>query len=639
MMRKQLLWLNVSLLHVIRVFILTIVSFSCFAQELNGNPDHVLDRTNSKPGSRSNIDAYFYGNTTSAVKLPVETEEAYIQRMKWWKDSKYGMFIHWGLYAVLSGYYNGQRTPSIPEWIQNTLHIPLAEYKKLVPDFNPVKFNADDWAKLAKAAGMKYVVLTSKHHDGFALFDSKAFDYDIMSTPYKRDIVKALKDACHKQGLKFGLYYSHNIDWEHPQNAILNGGKHSWMNLTDFKPEQMNKEVYLKEKAYPQLRELLTNYGKIDILWFDMGTGLNNDEVRNFVKICKELQPEILISSRIGAEVSEKKANRDMLFDFYTPDDNFFTGDDLPMPWEMVGTTNGSWGYRSDDTHWRTPKMILSSLLACASRNGNYMLNMGPKPNGLMPHEATDSILQVGKWLQKNGEAVYNTNGSPFAWDETWGYVTQKPGKLYLNITQWPENNQLHINGLLTKPKKIYLMGNTKALPFEYDGQFLNINLTGISETQLATTLVVVFETEKIATSTLVTQGKDKSIALYRIDSHYDASQKFSTWTFKANTPGKYKVIITSNEKGGHSKPEWIGADQQGALEVAGQTISVKLKRDQEKINPTLFFYKEIQSNIGTIELPKAGTYTLCLKNFEINARKWQPGLFLDKIELQINGN
>jgi alpha-L-fucosidase len=198
-----------------------------------------------------------------------------------------------------------------------------------------------------------------------------------MSTPYKRDIVKALKDACHKQGLKFGLYYSHNIDWEHPQNAILNGGKHSWMNLTDFKPEQMNKEVYLKEKAYPQLRELLTNYGKIDILWFDMGTGLNNDEVRNFVKICKELQPEILISSRIGAEVSEKKANRDMLFDFYTPDDNFFTGDDLPMPWEMVGTTNGSWGYRSDDTHWRTPKMILSSLLACASRNGNYMLNKG----------------------------------------------------------------------------------------------------------------------------------------------------------------------------------------------------------------------------------------------------------------------
>ncbi len=627
--------MNTIFKTLIGAFVFTIISCSCLAQELNGTTENTLAPT----GNRSNVDAFFYGNTTSTIKLPVETEEEYTQRMKWWKDSKYGMFIHWGLYAILSGYYNGQRTPSIPEWIQNTLQIPLAEYKKLVPEFNPVRFNADDWARLAKAAGMKYVVLTAKHHDGFALFDSKASEYDIMSTPYKIDIVKALKEACHKQGLKFGLYYSQNIDWEHPQNAILNGGKHSWMNLKDFKPAQMNKDLYLKEKAYPQLRELLTNYGKIDILWFDMGTGLNNDEVRNFVKICKELQPAILISSRIGAEVNEKKAHRDMLFDFYTPDDNFFTGDDLSMPWEMVGTTNGSWGYRKDDTHWRTPKMILSSLLACASRNGNYMLNMGPEPNGLMPQEATDRILQVGDWLKKYGEAVYNTTGSPFTWDETWGYITQKPGKLYLNVTQWPENNQLRIHGLLTKPKKIYLMGNIKALPFDYDGNFLNINLRGVSKTQLATTIVVIFQTEKISISKLLTQGIDKSIALYRIESHYDAAQKFSTWTFKVHTPGRYKVSIISNEKGGHARPEWKGADQQGALEVAGQTIPVKLDRDKEKINPALFFYKEIESDIGMVVLPRAGTYSLCLKDFDINARKWQPGLFLDKIKLQIMGD
>lgn len=623
--------MNTIYKYLISVFTFTVVSYSCLAQELNGNTENVLDRT----GSRSNVDAFFYGNTASTIKLPVETEEEYNQRMKWWKDSKYGMFIHWGLYAILSGYYNGQRTPSIPEWIQNTLQIPLAAYKKLVPEFNPVKFNADDWAKLAKAAGMKYVVLTAKHHDGFALFDSKASTYNVMNTPYKTDIVRALKDACHKQGLKFGLYYSHNIDWEHPQNAILNGGKRSWMNLTDFKPEQMNKELYLKEKAYPQLRELLTNYGKIDILWFDMGTGLTNDEVRNFVKICKDLQPEILISSRIGAEVNEKIAHRDMLFDFYTPDDNFFTGDDLPMPWEMVGTTNGSWGYRKDDTHWRTPKMILSSLLACASRNGNYMLNMGPKPDGLMPQEASDSILQVGNWLKKNAEAVYHTTGSPFAWDQTWGYITQKPGRLYLNVTQWPENNQLQINGLLTRPKKIYRIGDTKTIPFEYDGHFLTIKLAGVSKTELATSIVVAFETEKIAVSNLITQGVDKSIALHRIDSYYDAVKKLSTWVFKVHAAGKYKVSLTSNEKGGHAKPEWTGANQLGSLEVAGQTIPVKLSRDQEKINPTLFFYKEIQSNIGTIVLPRAGTYTMYLKDFEINARKWQPGLFLDKIELQ----
>ncbi|WP_316816100.1 alpha-L-fucosidase [Pedobacter nyackensis] len=615
-----------------------LLSSNCFAQELDGKPENVSGNRNSIPGTRSNVDAYFYGNTTSAIQLPVETEEQYQQRMKWWKDEKYGMFIHWGLYAVLSGYYNGVRTPSIPEWIQNTLHIPLEEYKKLVSQFNPVKFNADDWARLAKAAGMKYVVLTAKHHDGFALFDSKVTTYDIAGTPYKKDVVKALKEACHKQGLKFGLYYSHNIDWEHPQNAIRNGGKRNWNNLTDFKPEEMNKDLYLKEKAYPQLKELLTNYGKIDILWFDMGTGLNSDEVRSFVKICKDLQPEILISSRVGAEVAEKEAHRDMLFDFYTPDDNFFTGDDLPMAWEMVGTTNGSWGYRKDDTHWRTPKMILSSLLACASRNGNYMLNMGPMPNGLMPPEATESILKVGNWLERNGEALYYTKGSPFAWDETWGYVTQKPGKLYLNITQWPENNRLYVKGLLSKPVKITLLGDDKALPFEHKGSSLSIPLSGISKVELATTIVATFESDKISTTPLAEQGEDKNIALYRIDGHYDASKKLSAWTFKVHTPGRYRVTITSNEKGSHSKPEWTGADQQGALEVAEQTIPVKLNRDEEKINATLFFYKEIQSHIGQINLPRAGIYTLRLKNFEINARKWNPGLFLDKIELKIMG-
>jgi alpha-L-fucosidase len=173
---------------------------------------------------QSNTDAYFKSNTPPTTIVPFETEEEYSKRMEWWKDARYGLFIHFGLYSILGGEYNGQVTPKIAEWIQNTLKIPLADYKKLMQKFNPQQFNADEWVSIAKAAGMKYIVITAKHHDGFAMFNSKVSDYNVMNTPFGRDIIKEMKEACHKQGLKFGLYYSHNIDWENP-NAYIGAGE------------------------------------------------------------------------------------------------------------------------------------------------------------------------------------------------------------------------------------------------------------------------------------------------------------------------------------------------------------------------------------------------------------------------------
>ncbi|MEO5948757.1 MAG: alpha-L-fucosidase [Chitinophagaceae bacterium] len=582
----------------------------------------------------SNTVAYFKSNTPPTTIIPFETEEEYATRMQWWKDAKYGMFIHFGLYSMLGGEYNGKVTPKIAEWIQNTLKIPLADYKKLLQKFNPKDFNADEWVSVAKAAGMKYMVVTSKHHDGFALFNSKVSDYDVMNTPFGRDIIKELKDACKKQGLKFGLYYSHVIDWENPNAYIGEKDLTERMNTVDFDPAKMDRAVYLKEKSFPQLKELLTNYGTIDILWFDMGKGLNDDEIRQFVKVTRELQPNIIISSRIGDEIAPKDINKDMLFDFYTPNDNYFTGDQSSIPFEMAGTTNSSWGFRKTDKEWRKPNMILSSLIASASRGGNYLLNVGPSGTGELPQEAVENLKVAGAWLHKYGESVYGTQASPFPWNYNWGYVTQKPNKLFLNISDWPANNQIDLNGLITKIDNVHVLGNSQPIKFTQDGRFLKIDVSGVEKIALSTPLVVAYKDALLNVDHTISQGADNKIRLDRITGTYNKDELLSSWKFTVHTPGKYKIAIISNEKGGHSKPTWTGAEQTGSVQVAGKIIPVVLKRDEEKINPSLFFYKEIRSHVGEIEFLKAGTYTLQLKNIDVDADKWTKGFGLDRIEL-----
>ncbi|MEM8521834.1 alpha-L-fucosidase [Flavobacterium sp. PL12] len=598
------------------------------------NEENPYADANESKRFQSNFDAYFKSNTPSKVDLPYETEEEYQKRMQWWKDAKYGMFIHWGLYSILGGEYNGEITPKIAEWIQNTLKIPGSEYKKLMDQFNPKDFDADEWVSVAKAAGMKYMIITSKHHDGFALFNSKVSAYNVMNTPFKRDIIKELKAACDKQGIKFGLYYSHAIDWDNSQAYIGEGALRDRMNLVDFDSKKMDRAKYLKEKSFPQLREILTNYGTIDIIWFDMGKGLDNEEIREFVKITKELQPNIIISSRIGDEAAPVAMNKDLYFDFFTPSDNYFTGDQMPIPFEMAGTTNTSWGYRKDDHEWRKPNFILNSLIASASRNGNYLLNVGPMASGLMPAEPVKNLKIAGSWLKENGESVYNTTPSPFPWNYNWGYVTQKPNKIYLNVFNWPKNNTIELNGIISSIDKIHVLGNSKNIKFKQDGRFLTLDLAGVSKKEFATPIVVEYKDAELKIDRNLSQNKENNISLDRITSSYMKDEAISSWQFKVHTPGKFKIRIVSNEKGNHSKPVWTGSEQTGSIQVAGKIIPVSLKRDTEMINPTLFFYKEIGSNAGEIELLKAGTYTLQLKGFKIGADKWTEGLGLEKIEL-----
>ncbi len=362
------------------------------------------------------------------------------ERVQWFRDAKFGLFIHWGLYAIPAGYWNGQPVGSIGEWIMKRATIPVADYEKLAPQFNPVQFDADAWAQLAVDAGMKYVVLTAKHHDGFALFHTNASDFDIIdATPFRRDIVLELAEACARRGLRFGLYYSQAQDWHEP-----GGAGNDW----DFPPDTEKDrdgsfDRYLQTKAEPQVRELLTRYGPIALIWFDTALMMDRgDRADRFMQLVRELQPDCLINGRLGKPG-----------DYVSTADNRIPDRNLEKPWEVPATLNHTWGYRKDDHNWKSASDLVFKLVDIVSKGGNYLLNVGPTAEGIIPEPSQISLRAVGDWLRRNGESIYGAQPSPFGEEfgepaqtlrnfqgepvflshRAWRCTT-KPGKLYITI-------------------------------------------------------------------------------------------------------------------------------------------------------------------------------------------------------------
>jgi len=386
-----------------------------------------------------------------------ESPAAKARRAEWFRHDKFGLFIHWGLYAIPAGTWNGRRVHSAGEWIMKRGPIPVADYRKLATQFNPVKFDADAWAQLAVDAGMKYVVITAKHHDGFALYRSAVSAYNVVdATPFKRDIIKELSVACAKRGLRFGVYYSQSQDWNE-----AGGTGNDW----DFAPDEVKEQsgsfdAYLRGKAEPQVRELLTNYGPICLVWFDtpklMATG---DRAQRFRDIVRTLQPDCLINGRLQGGVPG---------DYRGMGDNAIPNGALDDVWEVPATLNHTWGYRSDDHNWKPRGDLIFKLVDIVSKGGNYLLNVGPTAEGIIPQPSVDNLLAVGAWLKLNGEAIYGAARSPFG--EEFGEnsrllkkyagepvflpfkgwrCTTKPGKLYFTIFE-PE--RLYQVGYFTLP-------------------------------------------------------------------------------------------------------------------------------------------------------------------------------------------
>jgi alpha-L-fucosidase len=385
------------------------------------------------------------------------------KRLAWFREAKFGLFIHWGLYAIPAGHWKGVEYPFIGEWIMRWARIPKPEYEALATRFNPVKFDANAVAQLAKDAGMKYVVITSKHHDGFAMFDSKASRFDIPdATPYKRDPLKALGKACAARGLKYGFYYSQAQDW-HEANAAGN----DW----DFPtpPAQRDPSEYLRRKALPQVSELLANYGPLGLIWFDTPQLLTKQNVIDLEAMVRKRQPDCLINSRLGHGLG----------DYRQMGDNMVPSDVYPSDWEIPATLNDTWGWKTLDRHWKSTGYLLYRLVDVVSKGGNYLLNVGPTAAGEIPAASVERLQGMGKWLARHGEAIYGTSHSPFSvGDEPWR-ATVKPGKLYIHLLRWPAGGRFELRGLQSAVTRAYLLSDeTKAaLKTESAGNALMVSL------------------------------------------------------------------------------------------------------------------------------------------------------------------
>lgn len=371
------------------------------------------------------------------------------QRMAWWRDAGFGMFIHWGAYAIPGGERNGEVCRGGAEWIMDKMDYTIEDYEKeVVAQFNPVKFDADAWVAMAKNAGMKYIVLTSKHHDGFCLWDSEISDYDIMeASPFKRDIVKELSEACKKEGIVFCFYHS-IVDWHHPQAQAplypnYNAGQKDQTVVNPEFPKYY--ENYLK----PQVEELLTNYGDIGVVWFDGDwiADYTTEMGKEFYNFIREIQPNTIVNNRVdkgrmGMEGMDMEGN--FAGDFGTPEQEIpATG--IDSDWEACMTMNGSWGYKPSDENWKSSEILIQHLVDIVSKGGNFLLNIGPDAQGLFPPESVERLEAMGEWTKVNGEAIYGANASPYDRPE-WGRYTSKRGTLYAHVFDWPGKGSITID-------------------------------------------------------------------------------------------------------------------------------------------------------------------------------------------------
>ncbi len=424
-------------------------------------------------------------------------------RMQWWREARFGMFIHWGVYALPAGTWDGRQIGSIGEWIMNRGKIPVADYQRMAKNFNPVKYDPDAWVRMAKDAGMKYIVITSKHHDGFALFETKASKWNVVdATAYGKDLLKPLAESCKKYGIKLGFYYSQAQDWNNPGGAASRRPtKEGWANPDSVIIDAYTKEhnghwdpaqekrtfaQYIDDVAVPQVRELLTNYGEVAVLWWDTPTDMTKDAATKLQSLLA-LQPAIITNDRLKRP--------DFPGDHKTPEQRIPNLADLDgIDWETCMTMNGTWGYKSYDHNYKSAETLIHNLLDIASKGGNFLLNIGPTELGEFPKESIEILAKIGQWMKVNGEAVYGTKSSPWGLFD-WGRCTRKETRsgtiYYFSVFTWPTSGKLVIPGIVTRVKSARLLANNTAIKTNAGSGGLTLFLPDKAPDEVATVIKV----------------------------------------------------------------------------------------------------------------------------------------------------
>jgi alpha-L-fucosidase len=547
---------------------------------------------------------------TSATMWGESGQKVAGSRGAWLKDSRFAMFIHWGLYSELAGEWKGKTYYGISEWIMNRAKIPVSEYEQVASRFNPVEFNALEWVRTAKAAGMRHIMITSKHHDGFAMFKSSASPYNIVdATPFKRDPIKELSEACRAEGLRFGLYYSQTTDW-HEADAVGN----TW----DFATKG-NFATYFEKKAVPQIREVMANY-KPAAIWFDTPGPITRDESRMLVDLVHKAEPQCLVNSRIGNGLGDYETLGDM---------------EIPrLPrsglWETVDTHNDSWGYAAYDINFKSPREILERLLRVVSRGGVYMLNVGPDGKGRIPEMSVRVLGEVGKWVSAHESAIHGSGPTPFG-PLPWGECTTRGNTLFLHVFQWPENGRLLVPGLTSKVKSAKLdSGAAVAFESTPDGLLLRVPVTPPS----GLVPVVTLQTEgevKATRGLYVLNGVRNPLdpAVARLTSskvakvnwmekfgdwkhaecigNWDGAQSTAAWDFRTVEPGAFNVDVEYTAPAEDDYSEW-------RLSYGGKSVAFPLIDTGERAKRAAFggaLPRFRTYRVGVIDLPKAGAHTI----------------------------
>jgi alpha-L-fucosidase len=550
-----------------------------------------------------------------------ETPAQHDTRMNWWRQARFGMFIHWGLYSEAAGEWDGKTSSGAGEWIMNDIKIPLSQYAKLVPRFNPVKFDATQWVRIAKNAGMKYVVITSKHHEGFGMYRSSLTDWCIASTPFPRDPLKELAAACRSQGLTFCLYHS-IMDWHNPEYAP----RKPWNDIDKNPPDFARYDDFLKG----QLKELLTGYGRIGVLWFDgqwedTWTYDRGADLYNFVRA---LQPNIIINDRVGTTQALQAGQR-RYGDYRTPEQSIPpTGFGPGVDWETCMTMNETWGYKKSDNHWKSTQTIIRNLVDCASKGGNYLLNVGPTGEGLIPEASIRRLQETGRWLKANGEAIYGTTASPFRRQLPWGRCTQKTDggviTLYLHVFQWPADGKLTVPGLRNKAKAATVLVSHEKVATVNTEDDLILSLPPQAPDPISSTVVLRLQGVPDIEAVPIMQDADGTVTLSANDAnlrgdtvkiegnsdhdnigYWTDPNDWADWEFKLSAPGKFELTAETAALG-------VGSLE---ISIAGQTLRAQPPATGD-------YAKYVTVKLGSIDLSSPGRIVLAVHPVKDG---WQP--------------